>query len=172
MAAGPTCRCCGRPFAEPPKLYGFTVNEDGYTEYVGAFVSETAKRIRLEVVDALMLMCGQWAPSGELRDFPPGSVRLFNDRDACVTAAGRLAAKDADYNRLSDAAEECRAWLADRLADAPQPVRDVRREAEARGFSVRTLYEAVGGMGLVESGSRGRAYWALPNGFPGREGRP
>jgi hypothetical protein len=74
-------------------LFAFTIGDHGYLEYMGEVVSESEDRIRLEVTDAILfLMTGGrlWQLSGELKDIPRSSSRLFNDRECCVHAASRF----------------------------------------------------------------------------------
>lgn len=72
-----------------PKLYGFAVNADGHTTYVGEVVAEAPGRVRLAVIDALSFACGLWDQGSELRDVRRSRVRLFTDRDECAEQASR-----------------------------------------------------------------------------------
>ena len=61
--------------------------------------------------------------------------------------------------------DDAAGWLADALAGAEVPVREIRREATAAGLSWRTVERAKAELGVVAEavgktdGSRGAAYW-------------
>lgn len=80
-----------KPFRQPVKLYALTTGDNGYVAYVGEVISESADAVRMEVVDAFMFVgSALWQLSGELKDVPRASCRMFNDLEACAEAAFRL----------------------------------------------------------------------------------
>lgn len=76
--------------AKKPKLFALHIDSNGSCDWVGEVLAETETTIRMELCDALLLCCGLWNLSGELRDLPKQECRLFNDRDACAIAAERM----------------------------------------------------------------------------------
>ena len=78
---------------ERPKLYAYSVNDQGYTEFMGEVVHETPESVRVECYDAIMMFFGVLYLSGALEDIPRERVRLFNDRDSMVAEAERKAFK-------------------------------------------------------------------------------
>jgi len=71
-----------------PKLYAFSVLENGGAGCVGEVVSESRDSVRIECVDTFMAWAaGMWDLSGELVDIPRAKCRLFNDREACFQTA-------------------------------------------------------------------------------------
>lgn len=68
----------------------------------------------------------------------------------------------ATTERLAEAME----WLREQLQCEPVRVSDLRRGAEAAGFSTKTLYKARDRAGAYEIEAEGRKYWQLTPGEP------
>jgi hypothetical protein len=56
---------------------------------------------------------------------------------------------------------ECKSWLAARLTPNPAPVKDVRSDADAAGFSADTLYAAMRATAIEEYTVGKRKWWKL-----------
>ena len=62
--------------------------------------------------------------------------------------------------------QECIAWVAKQLDEGNNRVGQLRTAAELVGFSSKTLYKARDKMGVIETESEGRKYWALTEEHP------
>lgn len=56
---------------------------------------------------------------------------------------------------------ECMDWLSELLRGGPVSVGEIRKQAEAKGWSSKTLYKAKEALGLVESVLNRRKFWCL-----------
>lgn len=98
----------------------------------------------------------------------PDPIGMFLGESGCEYDADPPAAP-VPFGQAAEPAEkgpptkvkECAEWLAGRLADAPRPLVDLRREAESAGFKVGTLYTAKEHLKLVEARSNNLMYWGL-----------
>ncbi len=61
---------------------------------------------------------------------------------------------------------ECMDWLREQLKDAPRPVGELRTEAEGKGWSSKTFYNAKTHLKVVETKAGGRKYWGLTDAAP------
>src|SRR5574343_317534 len=75
------------PRKRQQQLYAFSVQEDGYTEYMGPVVFEVDKSVRIQCYDAVMLFFGLVTDSGRLVDVPKERCRLFTDKESMHLAA-------------------------------------------------------------------------------------
>jgi hypothetical protein len=94
----------------------------------------------------------------------PLGLTMFSDRneyDAEPPAEGGGEPGQAAASRK----QECRQWLAERLGDGmAHAVKDVRKDAEHRGYGADTLYKAKRELGVEEFVMEGRKQWQLSGG--------
>lgn len=68
--------------------------------------------------------------------------------------------------RISARTIECMDWLKAQIEYSPRPVADLRTEADQKGFSAKTLYDAKAKLKLIETTTQNRKWWGLENGVP------
>ncbi len=78
-----------------------------------------------------------------------------NDPPASSDDTGTVSRKA--NNRI----DECADWLLDQLSSGPKRVSNTRTEAEAAGFSTKTLYAAVGRAGVEEFLAENKKWWQV-----------
>lgn len=78
-----------------------------------------------------------------------------------LTATEALAAETANTENPRDrpARDEAQSWLADLLADGPVPTTTIRQEADAAGFSWRTVQRVRSGLSIRAIRGKGRGIW-------------
>jgi hypothetical protein len=59
--------------------------------------------------------------------------------------------------------EACKKWLTERLTPNPAPVKDIRSEAEGRGYTVSLLYASFDALELDEYVVDRRKWWKIPS---------
>lgn len=80
--------------------------------------------------------------------------RVADQRKYRVAKTGEASAS------VLDRCDQCAAWLADQLRDAPQPVHALRLRAEELGYSSKTLYRAKDRLGVSgTTGGGGKKWW-------------